>query len=198
MIGQTLALDRKRGRFERLAASKTRNRRSVIFWQRQTDRSRFIRWTAPLNNVRQKNHPARRPHRIGACPWRTSSPLLPNLIFNTDNDQFAVKPQGLKLAVDTKNCVSVSFFGMHFERDPIPYALETDWPVEAAGFEPLHLMRTCTKTLRLGGRIRTSASQNSNSPESRLELARPDAGRVNCPDSDAKVRILPPIGEFRF
>jgi hypothetical protein len=27
----------------------------------------------------------------------------------------------------------------HFERDPIPYALETDWPVGAAGFEPLHL-----------------------------------------------------------
>jgi hypothetical protein len=27
----------------------------------------------------------------------------------------------------------------HFERNPIPYALKTDWPVEAAGFEPLHL-----------------------------------------------------------
>jgi hypothetical protein len=26
----------------------------------------------------------------------------------------------------------------HFERDPIPYALETDWPLGAAGFEPLH------------------------------------------------------------
>jgi hypothetical protein len=26
----------------------------------------------------------------------------------------------------------------HFERDPIPYALETDWPVGAAGFEPVH------------------------------------------------------------
>jgi hypothetical protein len=27
----------------------------------------------------------------------------------------------------------------HFERDPISYALETDWPVGAAGFEPLHI-----------------------------------------------------------
>ncbi len=27
----------------------------------------------------------------------------------------------------------------HFERDPIPYALDTDWPVGAAGFEPLHV-----------------------------------------------------------
>ena len=27
----------------------------------------------------------------------------------------------------------------HFERDSIPYALESDWPVGAAGFEPLHL-----------------------------------------------------------
>jgi hypothetical protein len=26
----------------------------------------------------------------------------------------------------------------HFERDAIPYALETDWPLEAGGFEPLH------------------------------------------------------------
>src|SRR5712672_2836597 len=25
------------------------------------------------------------------------------------------------------------------QRDPISYALETDWPVGAAGFEPLHL-----------------------------------------------------------
>ena len=25
------------------------------------------------------------------------------------------------------------------ERGPIPYALETDWPVGAAGFEPLHI-----------------------------------------------------------
>jgi hypothetical protein len=30
----------------------------------------------------------------------------------------------------------------HFERDAIPYALETDWPLGAEGFEPLHLMRT--------------------------------------------------------
>src|SRR3954449_12835443 len=29
--------------------------------------------------------------------------------------------------------------GWQCERDPIPYALETDWPVGAAGFEPLHL-----------------------------------------------------------
>ena len=27
----------------------------------------------------------------------------------------------------------------HFERDSIPYALETDWPVGAAGLEPLHI-----------------------------------------------------------
>jgi hypothetical protein len=29
-------------------------------------------------------------------------------------------------------------FLRHFERDPIPYALETDWLAGAAGFEPLH------------------------------------------------------------
>ena len=29
--------------------------------------------------------------------------------------------------------------GAHFERDPIPYALDIDWPVGAGGFEPLHL-----------------------------------------------------------
>ncbi len=47
-----------------------------------------------------------------------------------------------------------------FERDPIPYALETDCPLGAAGFEPLHLMRSCAKTLRLGGGIRTFAYYN--------------------------------------
>ena len=35
-------------------------------------------------------------------------------------------------------------------RDPIPYALETDWPVEAGGFEPLHLRIEFAKTLRSG------------------------------------------------
>jgi hypothetical protein len=45
----------------------------------------------------------------------------------------------------------------HFERDPISYALETDWPVGAAGFEPLHIRIGTTKTLSLGGGIRTSA-----------------------------------------
>jgi hypothetical protein len=30
----------------------------------------------------------------------------------------------------------------HFERDPIPYVLDTDWPAGAAGYELLHLMRT--------------------------------------------------------
>jgi hypothetical protein len=38
-------------------------------------------------------------------------------------------------------------------RDPIPYALETDWPVEAAGFEPLHLRSEFTKTLSLADRL---------------------------------------------
>jgi hypothetical protein len=66
----------------------------------------------------------------------------------------------------------------HFEHDPTPYALETDWPVGAAGFELLHLMRTrqdspprgrvsnlCisefefTETLSPGCRTRTCASR---------------------------------------
>jgi hypothetical protein len=29
----------------------------------------------------------------------------------------------------------------HFERAPIPYALETDWPVGAAGLAPPHQVR---------------------------------------------------------
>ena len=41
-----------------------------------------------------------------------------------------------------QGCAAIS---RHFERDPIPYALETDWPVGAGGF-------------------RTSAFQNRNSP----------------------------------
>ena len=41
----------------------------------------------------------------------------------------------LRVAIMQRNAT----ISRHFERDPIPYALETDWPVEAAGFEPLHL-----------------------------------------------------------
>ena len=45
----------------------------------------------------------------------------------------------------------------HFERDPIPYALETDWPVGAAGFEPLRF--------RIGNAICFSTRWNlCNSP----------------------------------
>ena len=43
----------------------------------------------------------------------------------------------------------------HFERDPIPYVLETDWPVEAAGFEHLHSRIGIAKTL-------SSRRQDSN------------------------------------
>ena len=41
----------------------------------------------------------------------------------------------------------------HFERDPIPYALETDWPVGAAGFEPLHLRIEFANTLSRTGEV---------------------------------------------
>ena len=40
----------------------------------------------------------------------------------------------------------------HFERDPIPYALETDWPVGAAGFEPLHIRIGICQDSQPGGR----------------------------------------------
>jgi hypothetical protein len=40
----------------------------------------------------------------------------------------------------------------HFERDPIPYALETDWPVGAARFEPLYI-----EIISTGGLDRHSA-----------------------------------------
>jgi hypothetical protein len=35
--------------------------------------------------------------------------------------------------------VDLSFHPYHGPGDPILYALETDWPVGAAGFEPLHI-----------------------------------------------------------
>jgi hypothetical protein len=40
----------------------------------------------------------------------------------------------------------------HFERDPISYALETDWPVGAAGFEPLHIRIGICQDSQPGGR----------------------------------------------
>ncbi len=41
----------------------------------------------------------------------------------------------------------------HFERDPIPYALETDWPVGAAGFEPLHIRIGICQDSQPGGQM---------------------------------------------
>ena len=39
---------------------------------------------------------------------------------------------------ETSPYVRNAAISRHFERDPIPYALDSDWPVEAGGFEPLH------------------------------------------------------------
>ena len=41
---------------------------------------------------------------------------------------------------------------VNFELDPIPYALETDWPVGAAGFEPLHIRIGICQDSQPGGR----------------------------------------------
>src|ERR1700716_2296639 len=55
----------------------------------------------------------------------------------------------------------------HFERYPIPYALETDWPVGAAGFEPLHAGIEIRQDSQLGAagfeplHIRIGISQDS-------------------------------------
>jgi hypothetical protein len=103
----------------------------------------------------------------------------------------------------------------HFERDPIPYALETDWPVGAAGFEPLHRMRRredsnlCisesefAKTLSLGrqdSNLRMSIEICRAAPHSRRksqamidssgsdsEMQRFESSRPNRP-----VRLYPP------
>ena len=42
--------------------------------------------------------------------------------------------------------------------DSIQYALETDWPVGAAGFEPLHIESEFAKTLSPGTKTRICAS----------------------------------------
>jgi hypothetical protein len=65
----------------------------------------------------------------------------------------------------------------HFKRDPIPYALETDWPLGAGGFEPLHF----------GIRIRCCRSW----PETFFgnEVRHDNFNR------DAHVRVLPPRAE---
>jgi hypothetical protein len=50
----------------------------------------------------------------------------------------------------------------HFERDPIPYALETDWPVEVAGFEPLHFRIEIANPLKI--RTNVAAIERNWSP----------------------------------
>jgi hypothetical protein len=51
--------------------------------------------------------------------------------------------------------------GLRLDRlsDLIPYALETDWPVEAGGFKPLHLRIEFAKTLRSGREYSNCASR---------------------------------------
>ncbi len=39
----------------------------------------------------------------------------------------------------TRKSLVLALVSRAAERDPMPYALETDWPVGAGGFEPLHL-----------------------------------------------------------
>ncbi len=46
--------------------------------------------------------------------------------------------------------------------DSIQYALETDWPVGAAGFGPQHIESEFAKTLSPKGRTRTCASRNKD------------------------------------
>jgi hypothetical protein len=48
----------------------------------------------------------------------------------------------------------------HFERDPIPYALETDWPVGAVGLEPLH----CEVSDRIVVRVLIAPSMRRGGP----------------------------------
>ena len=45
------------------------------------------------------------------------------------------------------------------KRDPIQYALETDWPVGAGGFEPLHFRIGIRQDSQPGGGTRTCASR---------------------------------------
>src|SRR5262245_12374684 len=53
----------------------------------------------------------------------------------------------------------ISAISRRFEHDPIPYALETDWPVGAAGLETLHLrIKIRPRLSARGGGIRTCAS----------------------------------------
>ena len=50
-------------------------------------------------------------------------------------------------------CERNAAISWHFERDPIPYALETDWLAGAAGFEPLHLEIRSAELHRANGEL---------------------------------------------
>src|SRR5258705_9488047 len=79
---------------------------------------------------------------------------LPPIVFSNSGLAFSLRGQTWRypLASRARQFISAGSFRTrrrgpfgrngailrHFERDAIPYALETGWPVEAAGFEPLH------------------------------------------------------------
>src|SRR4051812_43813079 len=89
-----------------------------------------------------------------------------------------------------KSIPSPSRHFVAFRGNPIPYVLETDWPVGAAGFELPH-QEACPITYRYRATQRVAADPVPKSQQ--LGHGLPTALKpAGCKFPDAEVRILPP------
>ena len=86
----------------------------------------------------------------------------------------------------------MSAISRRFERDPIPYALETDWLVGAGGFEPLHFRIEIRQDSQPGRRDSNLCISKSSKRRNWTVSWSP---QPYCIIRDAVVRLLPPTGQ---
>ena len=95
---------------------------------------------------------------------RVVSPALRSRAMRVPFCEGSSFPPGCALVIGSYSpdcCCSWSnaAISRHFERDPIPYALETDWPVGAAGVRTSAYRIGICQTSAQGGRTSTCASR---------------------------------------
>ena len=142
----------------RTCASRIKDARAALLTKvsgaRSTPRSCSFRSESAYHTrkfgVSPVHHAAPRRRGRSRCAGRSTVPDLRTLFINVQH------PGELPLEHpprnDPKNPKAASSEAAAMNADSIQYALETDWPVGAAGFEPLHIRIGICQDSQPGGR----------------------------------------------